>query len=285
MEQQQESESEIMPKLKDVRNTILLAHASNMINAEEFCLLYDLNKSKNPEFPYTCYGRFNLDTLEEDECKAEFRFQRGDVYKLVDVFQFPEDFTCYNGTVYNSVEALCIFLKRLAYPCRYSDMIHLFGRPVPQPSIINNHVLGFMYDQWEHLLQNLQQNWLSPIELEKFCDAIHRNGAPLNNCWRFVDGTVRPISRPSQHQRIVYNGHKRVHSLKFQSVVTPSGMIANLFGPVEGRRHNSGKLTDSGLLTQLNLFSFDRFRNPLCIYGDPMWFQRGSHKCTTTNME
>ena len=26
--------------------------------------------------------------------------------------------------------------------------------------------------------------------------------------------TVRPISRPGQHQRIVYNGHKRVHSLK-----------------------------------------------------------------------
>ena len=60
-----------MPKLKDVRNTILLAHASN-IDAEEFCLLYDINKSKNPDFPYMCYERFDLDTLEEDIWRATY---------------------------------------------------------------------------------------------------------------------------------------------------------------------------------------------------------------------
>jgi hypothetical protein len=31
--------------------------------------------------------------------------------------------------------------------------------------------------------------------------------------------------------KIVYNGHKRVHSIKFQSVVIPNGLIANLAGP------------------------------------------------------
>ena len=30
---------------------------------------------------------------------------------------------------------------------------------------------------------------------------------------------MRPISRPDANQRIVYNGHKRVHALKFKSVV------------------------------------------------------------------
>ena len=34
----------------------------------------------------------------------------------------------------------------------------------------------------------------------------------------FIDGTVRPISKPGQNQHIVYNGHKRVHSVTFQSV-------------------------------------------------------------------
>ncbi|PFX12027.1 Ankyrin-2 [Stylophora pistillata] len=42
----------------------------------------------------------------------------------------------------------------------------------------------------------------------------------------------RPICRPGEMQRIVYNGYKRVHGLKFQSVVLPNGIIANLFGPV-----------------------------------------------------
>ena len=55
----------------------------------------------------------------------------------------------------------------------------------------------------------------------------------------FFDGTVRPICWPQETQRVVYNGHKRVHAIKFQSVVTPNRIIANLYGPVEGCRHGS----------------------------------------------
>lgn len=54
----------------------------------------------------------------------------------------------------------------------------------------------------------------------------------MRNCWGFVDGTVRPIARPGEHQKVIYNGHKKVHALKFQSVVAPNGMIATLCGPV-----------------------------------------------------
>ena len=48
----------------------------------------------------------------------------------------------------------------------------------------------------------------------------------------FVDGTVHPISKPGVNQRVVYNGHKRVHALKFQSLALPNGLIGHLFGPV-----------------------------------------------------
>ena len=52
-------------------------------------------------------------------------------------------------------------------------------------------------------------------------------------CFAFFDGTVRPICRPGTvNQRLLYNGHKRIHGIKFQSVVTPDGMIANMYGPV-----------------------------------------------------
>ena len=30
----------------------------------------------------------------------------------------------------------------------------------------------------------------------------------------------------------MYNGHKRVHALKFQSIALPNGLIANMYGPV-----------------------------------------------------
>ena len=67
--------------------------------------------------------------------------------------------------------------------------------------------------------------------LQEYADVIYAKGAPLNNCFGFIDGTVRPISRPGQHQRIVHNGHKQLHSLKFQSIALPSGLI-RLFGDI-----------------------------------------------------
>ena len=47
-----------------------------------------------------------------------------------------------------------------------------------------------------------------------------------------------------------------MHGIKFQSVVAPNGLIASLFGPVEGRRYDSGMLVDSGLLQELSHYSF-----------------------------
>ena len=73
------------------------------------------------------------------------------------------------------------------------------------------------------------------------------------------------------HQRVLCNGPKRYHALKFQSVVAPNDLIANLYGPVEGKRHGSGMLMDSSLLNQLQQHSFGQNQRPLCIYGDPAY--------------
>ena len=88
-----------------------------------------------------------------------------------------------------------------------------------------------------------------------YADAICRSGAALENCWGFIDGTVRPVCRPGENQRAIYNGHKRVHSVKFQSVALPNGLVGHLYGPVEGKRHDSGMLVSSGLLQDLQRFS------------------------------
>ena len=65
-----------------------------------------------------------------------------------------------------------------------------------------------------------------------YADGVHSKGAALDNCFGFIDGTVRPISRPKSNQRVVYNGHKGVHALKFQAVSLPTGLIGNIYGPV-----------------------------------------------------
>jgi len=86
-----------------------------------------------------------------------------------------------------------------------------------------------------------------------------------------VDGTVRAICRPKVNQRVLYNSHKRVHSQKFQSVVAPNGLLANLFGPVEGRRHDAAMLVLSDLLDELKEYSYAPNGDALCIYGDPAY--------------
>jgi len=111
-------------------------------------------------------------------------------------------------------------------------MIHRFARPVPEISMITNTVMDHIFLSHGHRISQWNFDILSPPMLQEYADVIHAKGGPLNNCFGFIDGTVRPISRPGQHQRIVYNGHKRVHSLKFQSVALPNGLIGNMYGPV-----------------------------------------------------
>ena len=79
-----------------------------------------------------------------------------------------------------------------------------------------------------------------------YANAVPDKGAALGN-WDFIDGTVRALSRLNEFQRILYNGHKKVHALKFQSAVAPNRFMTNLYGPVEGKCHDSGMLRMSGL--------------------------------------
>ena len=200
-----------------------------------------------------------------DECKAEFRFYREDIYKLAEQLQLHDEITTYNGLVVASVPALCMFLKRYAYPCRYGNLVYHFARPVPELSIITNHMMDLIYGRWHHLLTRYNHDLLSPPKLFQYADAIQQVGAALNNCWGFVDGT-------NENQRAIYNGHKRVHSIKFQVVALLNGLVGNLFGPIEGRRHNSFMLAASGFLQELRRFSNCPVTGlPLCVYGDPAY--------------
>ena len=107
-----------------------------------------------------------------------------------------------------------------------------FGRDIPQVSTISNLIMNFIYENCKYHFENLGQDLLSPLNLQLYADSVHTKGAPLHNCRGFIDGIVHPICRQQKIQRIVYNGHKRVYAIKFQSLVTPCGIIANSYDPV-----------------------------------------------------
>ena len=83
--------------------------------------------------------------------------------------------------------------------------------------LIHNDV----YANYSNPLHYFNQPWLSPAALQEYSAFVHEKGAPLQNCFGFIDGTVRPLCRPGEHQMIL--------------AVTPNGLISNLYGPVEGR--------------------------------------------------
>ena len=82
----------------------------------------------NLEIPYWQYQRFDLERLTDDECRVEFRLKNNDIYDIANVLRIPNIFT-YNSLTVEPVEGLCILMKMLAYPCRYSDMVprHRYG--------------------------------------------------------------------------------------------------------------------------------------------------------------
>ncbi|CAM9488149.1 unnamed protein product [Discosporangium mesarthrocarpum] len=65
----------------------------------------------------------------------------------------------------------------------------------------------------------------------------------------FVDGTLRPHCGQLDNvsQAATYSGYKRNHGIKFQGVVLPHGIIADLCHPVVGRCHDGYLMTRSSL--------------------------------------
>ena len=225
---------------RNVRNLLLINHSDGFIDDDEFVVLYDLFASKNLDFPYDSYAPFDLEELDESESFAEFRFGKRDIRVLKEVLQIPDIITCSQRSVCDGLEGLCMLLKRLSFPCRYGDLIHRFAKPVPVLSMITNQMIDYVYNVHGNRVLNWNHEVLSPVNLQTYVDAVTARGAPLPNCFGFIDGTVRPISRPGEHQRLLYNGHKRVHALKFQSVDLPNGLIGNLYGPVGKLQSSTG---------------------------------------------
>ena len=81
-----------------------------------------------------------------DQCKAQFRFCENDIPLVADVLQIPADLVSCQGTVFGGLEGLCIFLRRLAYLCRYSDLLQRFVRPEPEMSMTSSTVVNYIYE-------------------------------------------------------------------------------------------------------------------------------------------
>lgn len=116
-------------------------------------MLYEANYSREI-YPYWNFERFNLDTFDDAQCLTEFRFNKRDIYTLAECLQIPAIITCSQRSKCDGLEGLCILLKRLSSPCRYSDMVPIFGRYPTAICLIFNYMLDYIYDNHKHRIQS-----------------------------------------------------------------------------------------------------------------------------------
>lgn len=193
-----------------------------------------------------------------------------EVTELAAVLELPAKVIAGNGVCEDRVTALAMLLRRLAYPARSSDVEMMFGWERSRFTRIWQTTASLIYHRWRHLLR-FDPTRLTPSKLQQYAKAISTKCGFEVPVWGFIDGTLRKVARPLLNQRILYNGWKRIHALKWHSVITPDGLHAHVFGPVEGRRHDETLYKESGLTKILDEYSWDPEGNPLAVYGDPAY--------------
>ena len=181
--------------------------------------------------------------------------------------EIPELIYLDNRCRLTGTEAFVILLCRLSYPNRLSHYVTKFGKSESYISRVVTYMVDFLYRKYRNKLQTMQQDYL---DLNVMAELIGNN-SPLNSCIGFIDGTVRAMCRPTYDQQHSYNGHKRKHALKFQSIMAPNGIIMCMHGPYAGRRHDSHLLRESGILDQLEALPTMPDGTPLVLYGDPAY--------------
>ena len=241
-----------------------------LLTDEDILLLMLEDCSRKSDPTHLQYPRFDIRTLSDKEFVTQFRFKRPDIRPLMQALRLKNEYIGSNGIKWSGEEGFCMLLRRLCYPNRLSDLVPLFGRHRTELSLIINEMCNEIFQLHKHRISTIFHPWLN---YEQMAEAVNAKGACLTNCWGFLDGSQMKICRPSEGQEAVYNGHKRQHSFKFQSLMVPCGIIAHFWGPFEGRRHDSAMYFFSGLDNQVSEV-YDTDGNQMCIYGDSAYAAR-----------
>eukprot|EP00286_Rhodomonas_abbreviata_P006682 CAMPEP_0181322684 /NCGR_PEP_ID=MMETSP1101-20121128/19361_1 /TAXON_ID=46948 /ORGANISM="Rhodomonas abbreviata, Strain Caron Lab Isolate" /LENGTH=375 /DNA_ID=CAMNT_0023430617 /DNA_START=226 /DNA_END=1353 /DNA_ORIENTATION=+ len=233
--------------------------------------------------------------VEEVTFKVKFRFRKVEFWQLmhgldlVDEHGIPKMLYVHHSNPQlagksrmakmNAESALLVLLRRLASPARLCDLVYEMGA---SRTIISH--------AWNYMLEYLMENFVLPVyELERWIphfdtltDGFVRAGVPFENIIGVIDGHVQPVSRPGGEgckganfeDFQVFNGHDRVHALKYLGLVLSNGLVL-VKGPWTGNRHDSACMNMSKMIEVLKHI-FACTGRAYMIFGDSA-FGAGRH--------
>ena len=217
-----------------------------------------------------------LVTFNEKQFKKDFRFMKADIPRLLRVLNWPPIMHTVTRVVYSSEICLLMVLYRFAFPSTMNKLEVTFGIHHTACSCIVQHGVELISAKFDNRLTEFDLELvIQRLEIYKHAISQKSKGA-VTDCFGLIDASLHHITRPwsrgnrrtgiinaNNIQRAAYSGHKRHHGLKFQSVIVPDGMVVQMYGPVEGRRHDTTVLKVSRLEEKLNLLPPNSY-----LYGD-----------------
>ena len=253
-------------------NNLLLLAAANRHEDENYLddeIERDEEAQGVPQSIFLPGVLFNVRAISTSSCRRQFRFAPHEILEICELLLLPAIIKTSSRDNSPCDEALCLTLFRLSLPTKLDRMQFIFGRDPSAMSRIIRKTLRLIFQRWRHILR-WDNNRLTREKLAGCANAIGAKGGH-RSVFGFLDGTVRKICRPTFGQRSMYNGHKRFHALKYQSLITPDGIIIHLSGANAANVHDLTMYRRSNLPALLRQHAFRPNGTRLAIYGDPAY--------------
>ena len=147
----------------------------------------------------------------------------------------------------------------------------MFGRSRPWLSLVFVDTINYLSDRYRSMLF-WDRRRLALDKLRQYAVSVENAGG-VARIWGFIDGTQRQICRPStMDQRVFYSGHKKSHTIQFQAIVTPDGLVSHLGGPFEGTAGDWKMWRETGVEEVLReLMGELAAEDQVVLYGDPAY--------------
>jgi hypothetical protein len=226
-------------------------------------------------------------SFSEKSCWSRFRTRKTDLLRLFNALGFGQVgvIKLGNRCSYTAEEIFLFSVNRLVYPGRLDDLCDIFGRDFSQWSRAFSFFIVYMMDNWAYLVTGNLAYWAP--HFHSFSESIRhkiieKGGAhyqSLRAC-AFVDRTVIQTCRPGAGnaepgplaprynqfiQQSSYNGWKKHHGYKYQTLEGPNGMCLDLFGPMTFRHSDTELYAESNLNHRMSVLG------QYCVYGDGIY--------------
>jgi len=226
------------------------------------------NHTRKRRIAYDPTNKWTIDQHDDTLCLEFLLFTKSQVKEMVFILRIPSKFRY--GICYTAYDALALVLYHLSSPLHLKDVVDHFNRGLQWISTVFNDVCVHL-DQNFHKKLEWDCVFLRQQRLQRYCNYVHANGEPSGVLWGFIDGTHREICRPQPEtfdQTLLWSGYKNAHTMVFQSIVTPDGLLVHVKGPYEGRASDWGIYKDSGLQDKLKEYAKDENGQQLWVYRD-----------------